>query len=279
MADVSVERSCGHTGWRPRQRADVDNGDKDQRRAADRAQSVGGQWVGIHRIVLRGRESALDAAGLGKKVLGGGMEQAVVADGVQAGGRDVLDEALKKLVVGEAEEGFAAFAVGFDLTALVTDSECIALIADDACRGDGAAADIAGQVGQHALAVRVARLDAHRPLLAAQFVEQVDTLLWADIGRRLELVLLNGFDQHGPEFASELGAQNTAGQQDVAFGFQPLAVGADAAGGNQEVGMDMGLQGLRPGVQGTDRAGQSPQVVGIGQQLAKRVPGGLEQQG
>ena len=64
----------------------------------------------------------------------------------------------------------------------VSDVNQLPIVGDDALLGKRTAPNVAPRILERAACLRIGRLDLHVPLLATQFVEQVETLLTSHIG-------------------------------------------------------------------------------------------------
>ena len=191
---------------------------------------------------------------------GGGMVEAVVADGAQSARGDVAQVACDKLVGGQAEGAFgvAAGAIG------PGEGGGVVIKAHDAGVADGGAADVASEVAHDAGAVAEGA-DVNAPVVLP------------------EGVIFGGCrGQVAAELSHEVaesGAQDRLGDEEAgSFDGDDAAVGGLAGSGDDGVDMRMELQALIPGVQDHGEAavvGAQPALVG--EDLAQGSRGGLEE--
>ena len=129
---------------------------------------------------------------------------------MQAGWHDMGDKAAQELGSGEPENGPVAAdsGIAFGSGALQPDSHAGGVVGNDAFGRNGAAANIARKVVGHAATVLIPGADFRVPLLAAEFIEQVDALLHGHAGRQAQIAAGERLEQAGAKLAAELRLQN-----------------------------------------------------------------------
>src|SRR5450759_2576431 len=174
-------------------------------------------------------------------------QEAVVADALQAGRQNVLEEAADELVGGDGHHlGFACVAIIFPL-----EGNLAVFQSQEAPVGDGDAMGVAAEVLQHVLRSAKGGLGVDHPLLMFEGRQVASEGLWVgkrqDVAEELEF---SGGMSPGESFqkeTAEASAEDLDGQQEFAAARDPaFVIGRQAAGGNHAVEVGMKIEGLPP---------------------------------
>ena len=248
------------------------------RQALDKAQRLGAVGAAQRGPGMAG-EAARDVIGRDRDEgagqfaggAGGGRVEAVAAQRVLTGDGGVFEVTAqpRMRVERKCRRGFAVGLIASDNASLVGD--------DELRIAQGAAAQVAGQIQQHAPAMGVALAKPDVPGDAAEAVDEGGGALGRDLGRQAQVAAGEVLAQRGEQFAAKHRAHDTCGQEVAASRQTPLAVGQPAVG---DQGVDVRMQGnrARPGMDGEQQAGGGAQIALIGEQFGERLGAGPEQQ-
>lgn len=208
----------------------------------------------------------------GEFALGAGSRgvQAVAAQLVLPGDRRVFEVA-QQPCLGRERQGGGRRAVG-----LVAHHDLFVIDTDKLGIAQRAAAQIARQIGQHALAVGVTLAQPHVPLDAPETVEQTPEALGRTVWRQPHFPFIQQRRQQRDQLAPEQRFDCASWQEVAAPWREPLAVMQPAIG-DQRVDMRVMRQGARPGVQRQMDARNRAEIARVGEQFGQRVGGGVEQ--
>jgi len=158
-----------------------------------------------------------------------GPEEAIVADLLEAVGQDMLQKAADELRGREGGEFLS-----FGLAILITKSDLAVLEFEDPVVAEGHAEDIGGEIFQGGLAA-ADRLTINDPILVPDLREHLG----------VEGSFLEGV----AELSAEDFAQSLDGHQEAGvFGWEPLALGRKATGGDEVVDVGMVAEIAGPGL-------------------------------
>ena len=268
--------SLGHLPFRRGAGAEVDGHDPERFSAMGAAHCGRKRATGRRRAgsgVCGGRCAGEELAGVFQPLAQAMVEEAEVADNPLALGGNVDQEATQELLCGQIERR-----AGMVCGALVGDGQRAAVIVLDPGLADGAAAQVGAQIADGAAGMLVGRLDLDMPLLASSLVEQGSPGGGVGAGRELQSAFRQGGEQKGAEPAAELGAEGTGWAEEGVPAFHPLAGGVQPPGSDQDMQVDVEVEGVAPALDHARGAGGCAQPAGVVSKGLERIPGRVEQQ-
>jgi hypothetical protein len=152
----------------------------------------------------------------------------------------------------------------------------------DALIGYGDAVGISGEVLEDLAGATERRLCVDEPFFLAQGFEALlprhGMLEFGEVSVEVECVSLERVNEHREKLASEHSAQDANGQEEtVATGGPVLAVGTDAAAGDEAVQVGMDEKVLSPGMQEGDAADPGPEMLRIPRDRQESFGSGTKQ--
>jgi hypothetical protein len=203
--------------------------------------------------------------------LGAGV-QAAVTYGVLALGWDVGEDAGDEVI--DAQAGLMGLAVTM---AGVAEADVVVILVELAAGWEWAALDVASQVESYTLAVWVELTDVDVPMFAVELAHDGAPVGWVGVLRQAQGEVAQGKAEVVKQLAAKQAGQDLGGQEEVVAGIAPLAIGIEAAGGDQAVDVGVLVEVTAPGVQGHEDAGQSAEELGIGAQGEQALAGAVEE--
>ena len=194
--------------------------------------------------------------------LGGGAQEAEVADALQAPGQDVLEEAVQEAFGGELDGAPAPI-----LTVLVGEGDRLAIVGEDALGAKGGAIDVSGEVLQGRL-TGADGLNVGHPSPGPGGARDLDV--------ELRVLLLQGL----PEPGAKAQRQHGLGEEvALAFGADPAqAVGGEAAAGHYAMDVGMITQVARPGLEQGQEADLGSEIFVVASDIPQGAGAFLQEQ-